>query len=184
MIFVWVLILHVPRVIANPGDSNEFINIFDALMMVGGAFIFAESCSGNSYLKGFTHVAAKVSAFLLAISLMVFGIEHLINGKMVFIVGAAPYPVPGAPILIYVSGFIFILSSAGILFSKRSGTIAAVLGAFIFLITLLFYVPMIITSIFWAHALSTMLKGIAMSGSAFIYSRARSVHQREILSHV
>ena len=180
MIFVWVIVLHIPRVFANPGDSNEFINIFDAVMMGGGAFIFAQSRSGKSYLEKITSMGAKVSPFLIAISLMVFGIEHLIHGKMVFIVGAASYPVPGASFLTYFSGFIFILAAIGILFGKRSSSIAAFVGIFIFLITLLFYLPQIITSVFWAHALSTMLKGIAMSGSALIYSRVRSAQQREI----
>jgi uncharacterized membrane protein len=179
MIFVWVVVLHIPRVFENPGDSNEFINVFDALMMGGGAFIFAQICSGKSPLEKLTSMGAKVSPFLIAISLMVFGIEHLIHGRMVFIVGAASYPVPGAPFLSYFSGIIFILAAIGIFFSKRSSSIAAFLGIFILLITLLFYLPQVVTSIFWDHALSTMLKGIAMSGSAFAYSRARSVQQRE-----
>ncbi len=180
MIFVWVIVLHVPRALANPGDSNEFINIFDALMMGGGGFIFAQSRPGKSYLETLTKIGAKVSPFLIALSLMVFGIEHLIHGKMVFIVGAPSYPVPGAQFLIYFSGFIFILGAIGILVNKRSSTIAAFLGIFILLITLLFYVPQIVTSAFWEHAASTTLKGIAMSGSVFIYSRARYAQQREI----
>jgi uncharacterized membrane protein len=180
MIFVWVIVLHVPRVIANPSDSNEFINVFNALMMGGGAFIFAQTCSGKSPLEKVTSMGAKVSPFLIVISLIVFGIEHLIYGQMVFIVGAASYPVPGATFLSYLSGIIFILAAIGILFSKRSSSIAAFLGIFISLITLLFYLPQVITSVFWDHALSTMLKGIAMSGGAFAYSRAKSAQQREI----
>ena len=180
MIFTWVILLHIPRALVNQGDSTEFINIFDALIMAAGSVLLAQSYTGVGYLEKITKLSAKVSSFLIVCSVLVFGIEHLVHGKLVFIVGAAPYPVPGESFWVYLSAFVFILAAIGMSFSIRSSSIAAFLGIFIFLVTLLFYVPQILHSLYWAHALSTLLKGVAMSGSAFIYSRFRSAQQREI----
>ena len=42
---------------------------------------------------------AKLSPYLIAVSLTVFGIENFIHNKLVFIVGAPAYEVPGEAVL-------------------------------------------------------------------------------------
>ncbi len=91
MISIWVVILHIPRVFQFPGDS-EFINVFDAVCMLSGAYLLSHpgSLPGRA-LEKIAASGARLSPYLIAVSLTVFGIENLIHNKLVFIVGAPAY---------------------------------------------------------------------------------------------
>ena len=41
MIFLWVVLLHIPRAAANPHNTNEMIAVFEALAFSGAAFLAA-----------------------------------------------------------------------------------------------------------------------------------------------
>lgn len=41
MIFLWVVLLHIPRAVAAPRDSNETTAVFEALAISGAAFLVA-----------------------------------------------------------------------------------------------------------------------------------------------
>ncbi len=47
MIFLWVLLLHIPRAVASPHDSNETTAVFEALAMSGGAILIAANPKGK-----------------------------------------------------------------------------------------------------------------------------------------
>jgi uncharacterized membrane protein len=47
MFFIWVVILHMPRVAANPRDGNEVTSLLVALAMSGVSFILAESFASD-----------------------------------------------------------------------------------------------------------------------------------------
>ncbi len=47
MFFLWVLILHLPRVAAAPHNGNEWTSLFVALAMSGGALLVAGSVKGS-----------------------------------------------------------------------------------------------------------------------------------------
>jgi uncharacterized membrane protein len=173
MISIWVVVLHIPRVFQFPGDS-EFINVFDAIFMLSGAYLLSTSLPGNAYLEKIAAWGAKVSPYLIALSLAVLGIENFIHNKLVFIVGASPYELPGAVFWTYCTSIIFITAAMTIIFSKSVGAPAALLGVYILVIAVIFYVPLLWNNIYDAHGWATFLKGIAMSGSAFILSTATS----------
>jgi uncharacterized membrane protein YphA (DoxX/SURF4 family) len=52
MIFIWLLIIHIPRAIADPfsGNANEPVSAFSALAFIGIAFVIA--CSTDKEQKG------------------------------------------------------------------------------------------------------------------------------------
>ncbi len=176
MISIWVIILHIPRVFQFPGDS-EFINVFDALCILSGAYLLSLSLPGTlpgKVLEKIARRAAKISPYLIVVSLTVFGIENFIHGNLVFIVGAPAYEVPGKVFWVYLTSIVFIAAAFSILSSKRVGTITVGLGIYIFFIAIIFYGPLLWANIYDGHAWATLLKGIAMTGSAFILSRESS----------
>jgi uncharacterized membrane protein len=180
MISIWVIILHIPRVFQVPGDS-EFINVFDALCMLSGAYLISQSFPGKALEKIGTW-GATLSPYLIAVSLIVFGIENLVHDKFVFIVGAPAHNVPGGAFWVYFTSIMFIVSAFSIFFSKRVAIITALLGVYIFVIAVIFYAPLLWINMYDAHGWATFLKGIAMSGSAFILSRATSNERTTVLS--
>jgi uncharacterized membrane protein YphA (DoxX/SURF4 family) len=48
MFFLWVLIVHLPRVAAAPHNGNEWTSLFVALAMSGGALLIAGAAKGSS----------------------------------------------------------------------------------------------------------------------------------------
>jgi uncharacterized membrane protein len=48
MIFVWVLVLHIPRALASPQDANETTAVFEALAMTGVAILIAINPTGKT----------------------------------------------------------------------------------------------------------------------------------------
>jgi uncharacterized membrane protein len=48
MIFLWVLLLHIPRALAGPNHANETAGVFEALAISGVAFMVAGTRSGWS----------------------------------------------------------------------------------------------------------------------------------------
>ena len=42
MIFSWVVLLHIPRALADVHNANETTAVFEALAMTGPAFLVAE----------------------------------------------------------------------------------------------------------------------------------------------
>jgi uncharacterized membrane protein len=51
MIFLWVILLHIPRAVANLHDSNETTAVFEALAFSGIAFVLAATASPSSSAK-------------------------------------------------------------------------------------------------------------------------------------
>src|SRR5262249_36231947 len=47
MIFLWVVLLHIPRALAAPHDSNEATAVFEALAMSGAAILVAANATRN-----------------------------------------------------------------------------------------------------------------------------------------
>jgi uncharacterized membrane protein YphA (DoxX/SURF4 family) len=48
MFFLWVLLLHLPRVAAAPGNGNEWTSAFVALVLSGGALVLAGTYVGEN----------------------------------------------------------------------------------------------------------------------------------------
>jgi hypothetical protein len=50
MLFLWVILLHIPRAIADPhsGDGNEWTSVFEAFAFSGIAFLISTSTKINS----------------------------------------------------------------------------------------------------------------------------------------
>jgi uncharacterized membrane protein YphA (DoxX/SURF4 family) len=47
MFLLWVIILHMPRVVAAPGNGNEWTSEFVALAMGGASFLMASAFGRN-----------------------------------------------------------------------------------------------------------------------------------------
>ena len=48
MIFLWVLLLHIPRALAGPNHANEAAGVFEALALSGVALVVSASCAPRS----------------------------------------------------------------------------------------------------------------------------------------
>jgi hypothetical protein len=45
MIGLWVLLVHLPKIVANPGDTYEWTNLLQSVAITSGAFVLHQNCS-------------------------------------------------------------------------------------------------------------------------------------------
>src|SRR5437868_15547497 len=80
---------------------------------------------------------------LVAISLVVFGIQHFLYGG--FVAGLVPAFMPGRLFWAYFVGVAFFAAAAGILYEKMARPAATMLGVMFFLFLVLLHIPAIFT---------------------------------------
>jgi hypothetical protein len=51
MFFLWVIVLHIPRVASSPRDGNEVTSLFVALAMSGVGFALAGASQDSSKMR-------------------------------------------------------------------------------------------------------------------------------------
>src|SRR5437879_10441505 len=79
---------------------------------------------------------------LVAISLIVFGIQHFMYGG--FVAGLVPAFMPGRLFWAYFIGAAFIAAAAGILYKMLARPAATMLGVMFFLFVVLLHIPRIV----------------------------------------
>jgi uncharacterized membrane protein YphA (DoxX/SURF4 family) len=140
MFFLFVVLLHLPRIVGNASDGNEWMRGFVALAMCGGAWILASASPLEEREKADPFL--KLGRYFFALSFVAFGIQHFVYGR--YAAGLGPPWIPGGPLLACLFGVVLLGAGAAILIGKKTPFAAILLGAITFLYFLLLYVPRII----------------------------------------
>jgi len=107
MFFLFLVLLHIPRIVTNSRDGNEWTSGFVALAMCGGAWILASA--SPLYEREIADPFLKFGRYIFAMAFVAFGIQHFFDPRLTIRVG--PPWFPGRPIWTYLTG-IFSLSRA------------------------------------------------------------------------
>src|SRR5438034_1352913 len=83
-----------------------------------------------------------VGRIFVAVSLVVFGVQHFLYGG--FVAGLVPAFMPGRLFWAYFVGVAFIAAAAGILYKMLARPAATMLGVMFFLFVVLLHIPRII----------------------------------------
>jgi uncharacterized membrane protein len=132
MFFLFVLLLHLPRAIANPGDRIAWTIVLREIGFAGGAFALA----GRQTLGRFTIAATTIF----------FGVEHFLHPDHVPGVPLEkmmPPWIPLAPVWCYFTGAALVVTGIALLLRKKDRMAAAWTGSFITLLVLVVYAPML-----------------------------------------
>lgn len=139
MFFLFVLLLHIPRIIGNAKDGNEWTSGFVALAMCGGAWILASAAPLEEREKADPFLGLGRHFFALAF--VAFGIQHVVFGR--YAAGLGPPWIPGGPVLAYIFGLLLLGAGAAIFIGKQIPLAATLVAAITCLYFLLIYVPRI-----------------------------------------
>lgn len=146
MLASFVVLLHVPRVIAQPHDRISWAVVLRDLSFSGGALAFAGARS-RAPAAGKTHWLVTLGRIVIAIGALFFSVEHFTH----------PTYVPGVPLgqimpewlparlfWAYFTGVALLVCGACLLINKRARLAAACLGGVVFLDVLFVYLPILV----------------------------------------
>jgi uncharacterized membrane protein len=150
MMFAFVAMLIIPGVVARPRDRFAWTFVFRESSFAGGAWILA----GNA-LRGESRgrVASKlitVGRILIAIAAIFYGVEHFLhpaNVPGVPLEKLMPAWIPARPLISYLTGAILVIAGTSILLNKKTRMAATYLGAWIVLLVLFIYGPILIAAL-------------------------------------
>ena len=175
MFFLFVVLLHIPRIAGHSSDGNEWTSGFVALAMCGGAWVLAR----NSPLAGRETAAPflKLGRYFFAIAFVAFGIQHIVYAR--FAAGLGPPWFLGRPLWAYLTGAVFIAAGAAIFLGKTARLAATLLGTIIFLFFLLLYIPRITAQLHNPGPWTSGFEVLALCGGAMVLANTLPRQNRE-----
>jgi uncharacterized membrane protein YphA (DoxX/SURF4 family) len=168
MFFLFVVLLHIPRIIGSSRDGNEWTSGFVALAACGGAWILANASPLEEREKADPFL--KLGRYFFALAFVAFGIQHFVFGR--YGAGLGPPWIPGRPLLAYLFGAIFVGAGAAIFIGKKTPLAAFLLAAITFLYFLLLYAPRIVGKVHDPGPWTSGFEILAMCGSALVLASA------------
>jgi uncharacterized membrane protein YphA (DoxX/SURF4 family) len=146
LIFLFVVMIHIPRVVANPRDRFAWAVAIRDLSFAGGAWALAGSHIKDSR-GGSSNKLITLGRFLIAVAALFFGVEHFLHPE--FVPGVpleklSPTWFPGRVLLGYLTGAVLVGTGACILIGKKMRSAATCLGVMILFLVLFLYLPIAI----------------------------------------
>jgi uncharacterized membrane protein len=164
------LLCYVPKLAANVRDPGPWTSAFELLAMGGACLVLAALFATRGPRSG--RAAGRVGGLLqfgqilFAVSLAVFGIQHLMYGP--FVATLIPGWIPGRLFWAYFVGVAFIATCLAIVSGKLARLAATLLGTMFFLWVVMLHAPRVAAALHNANEWTSLLVALAMSGSAFI----------------
>ena len=178
-LLIFVLIMDMPGVVANPGNRFFWALALRQLAFSGGAFAFAISpWSTRPRHPSPTPpnpAIAAIPRFFVGIPSLFYGVEHLLHPE--FVPGIplnklTPEWIPGRILLSYFVGVILILASVCLLVNKRARLAATALGLTILLTVLWIYLPMLLAAPKDVVALNFFFDTLLFCGTILLLANA------------
>ncbi|HWY22807.1 MAG TPA: hypothetical protein VNX26_16385 [Candidatus Acidoferrum sp.] len=160
MMFAFVAMLIIPGVVARPRDRFAWTLVFRESSFGGGAWILAGNALREQSKSKFIIVEGWVIEFapflitvgrvLVAIAAIFYGVEHFLhpaNVPGVPLEKLMPVWIPGRLLISYLTGAILVIAGTSILLNKKTRMAATYLGAWIVLLVVFIYGPILIAAL-------------------------------------
>src|SRR6202790_4976442 len=118
-----------------------------------------------------------VGRIFVAVSLVVFGVQHFVYGG--FVAGLVPAFMPERLFWAYFVGVAFFAAAAGILYEGMARPAATMLGVMFFLFVVLLHIPRIVVHPRDGNECTSGFVALAMCGGAWTLASACPVDERE-----
>jgi uncharacterized membrane protein len=164
-ILLFGLVHYLPALLARPHDPGPWTVLFELLALGGGAFVAATSFPSPP-ADGFVHRLGQTGRFLVAISLVVFAVQHFIYAR--FVATLVPAWIPAHLFWAYFTGIAFIAAALALAANKMARLAATLLGTMFFLWVVLLHVPRVAGAIRNGDEVTSLFVCLAMSGVGFV----------------
>jgi uncharacterized membrane protein len=147
MIFLFVVLISIPKVVANPGDRFAWTVGLRDLAFSGGAFAFAGTQMKDRSVDAVPRLVT-IGRFFVAVPAVFFGVEHFLHPEFapgVPLKKLTPDWVPVRPLWAYLVGAVLVAAGASIIVNKKAHSAATYLGIVILLLCLFIYLPIMVS---------------------------------------
>ena len=146
MLFLFVVLIHIPNVVANPRDRIMWAVALRDISFSGGAFAFAGAHARGGRGRGFAWLVT-VGRFFIGVPAVFFGVEHFLHPEFIpgIPLGKVTLAwVPGRLLWSYFVGAVLFAAGVSIMALKKARLAATVLGIVIFLLVMFVYLPTLV----------------------------------------
>ena len=170
MMFLFVAMVHIPRVLASPRDRIAWVIVFREMSFAGGGWILA----GNAMRGAGKSKLITVGRVLIAVAAIFFGAEHFLHPTGcpgVPLEKLTPEWIPGGLLIGYLTGAILLAAGAGMLVAKKTRMAATYLGTWIVLLVVFIYGPILIVQL-WNPSTAIKVEGINYFADTLLFAGA------------
>ena len=179
LFFFFFLVLHVPKVLSNVHDGGEWAAAAEALSLGCGAFLIApllpNGVSAKPEWDRMMRTMNVISRYLLAVSLVIFGILHV--QYFDYILTLIPSWIPAPVFWSCLVTAAFFLTALSLITRMKMSLATVLLGSMFLLWVLVLHFPRAISKLTIEPEWSSLFVALAFCGIAF--SITFSTWQRE-----
>jgi uncharacterized membrane protein YphA (DoxX/SURF4 family) len=168
MFFLFVVLLHIPRIIGKSSDGNEWTSGFVALAMCGGAWVLASAAPLEEREKADPFLG--LGRYFFALAFVAFGIQHFVYAR--YAAGLGPPWYLGRPLWLCLVGVLLVATGAAIVLGQKTQMAANLLAGTLILFFLLLYVPRIIGQLHNPGPWTSAFEILALCGCALVLAGA------------
>ncbi|HTV59309.1 MAG TPA: hypothetical protein VMJ93_10590 [Verrucomicrobiae bacterium] len=172
MLFLFVVLIHLPNILANPASRFPWIIALRDLSFSGGAFALAGAHTDAPSSSFFITLAR----FFIAIPVLVFSVFHFLHPRYVPGVPLdrlTPGYVPARIFWAYLAGAVLFLAGSCILINRKARLAAIYLGIMVLFLVLFVYLPMNLAAASdIGNGLNYFADTLLFSGAAFVLAEA------------
>ena len=169
VMLLYGLLRHVPGLMKHLHDPSPWTVVFEIVAMSGGAWMLAGSfpADGKKYQPSDITVwkLANAGRFLIAISLLVFAVQHFMYAG--FVATLVPSWIPAHLFWAYFTGGAFIASALAIAANKVMRLTGMLLGSMFLLWVVVLHAPRVAAALHNGNEVTSLFVALAMSGVGF-----------------
>jgi uncharacterized membrane protein len=170
----FVLLIHIPNIISQPGDRFLVAVGLRDLAFAGGAFAFAGSQNSAGRVNAAPWLVT-VGRFFIAIPSIFFGVEHFLHPT--FLPGVpleklTPPWIPGSLFWAYLAGTVLIAAGLCLVANWNARRAATCFGVMILLLVLFIYLPVLVKSPADVVAINYFFDTLTFAGATLVLADA------------
>jgi uncharacterized membrane protein YphA (DoxX/SURF4 family) len=170
MLLIPVIIYFIPKMIAHPRNPGSWTSSGEILAICAAALVVAVSISLERTREAMSRrrllVAGNTGYVLFGVSLVIFGIQHLMYGP--FVATLIPAWIPARLFWAYFVGAAFVAAALAISTHIQARLAAILLGVMFLTWFLILHLPRVFAAPHNGNEWTSAFVALAMSGAAFL----------------